>query len=227
MPGTFSCRVTTSPHLIFTIFSLTTRRGMPDSLIAVMANIYNSNGRDLSMKMPRQVCNISPAAQVSMSPACVRAVQRMGTCSACQGLPSIPPCPGLCLNVMKGCLAHHYEVTHLWDDYIEALMSLSERLAGPFNVEMTIEPISIKISDAIMNFQESGFQVRFIHICSQSRWDICAVLSCLTQNCALTDEKCAKCLHCNLLVESQCAANPLLCHFVAFPLLMNSLSANN
>ena len=38
-------------------------------------------------------------------------------------------------------------------------MSLSERLAGPFNVEMTIEPISIKISDAIMNFQESGFQV--------------------------------------------------------------------
>ena len=40
-------------------------------------------------------------------------------------------------------------------------MSLSERLAGPFNVEMTIEPISIKISDAIMNFQESGFQVSF------------------------------------------------------------------
>ena len=38
-------------------------------------------------------------------------------------------------------------------------MSLSERLAGPFNVETTIEPISIKISDAIMNFQESGFQV--------------------------------------------------------------------
>ena len=43
--------------------------------------------------------------------------------------------------------------------FLESLMSLSERLAGPFNVEMTIEPISIKISDAIMNFQESGFQV--------------------------------------------------------------------
>ena len=42
-------------------------------------------------------------------------------------------------------------------------MSLSERLAGPFNVEMTIEPISIKISDAIMNFQESGFQVNWLH----------------------------------------------------------------
>ena len=43
-------------------------------------------------------------------------------------------------------------------------MSLSERLAGPFNVEMTIEPISIKISDAIMNFQESGFQVNWLHL---------------------------------------------------------------
>ena len=46
----------------------------------------------------------------------------------------------------------------------ESLMSLSERLAGPFNVEMTIEPISIKISDAIMNFQESGFQVDCLHL---------------------------------------------------------------
>ena len=42
---------------------------------------------------------------------------------------------------------------------LESLLSLTERLIGPFNLEMTIDPISIKISDAIMNFQESGFQV--------------------------------------------------------------------
>ena len=55
----------------------------------------------------------------------------------------------------------------------ESLMSLSERLAGPFNVEMTIEPISIKISDAIMNFQESGFQVNiinFFHVSRETFW---------------------------------------------------------
>jgi hypothetical protein len=40
-----------------------------------------------------------------------------------------------------------------------SLLGLTDRLIGPFNVELTIEPISIKISDAIMNFQESGFQV--------------------------------------------------------------------
>ena len=97
--------------------------------------------------------------QVSPSPSCLASLQRMTTCAACQGLPHIKPCNGFCLNIMKGCLAYHYEINEPWNDYIESLMSLSERLAGPFNVEMTIEPISIKISDAIMNFQESGFQV--------------------------------------------------------------------
>lgn len=43
--------------------------------------------------------------------------------------------------------------------FLESLLRLTDRLIGPFNVEMTIQPISIKISDAIMNFQESGFQV--------------------------------------------------------------------
>ena len=43
--------------------------------------------------------------------------------------------------------------------FSESLLSLIERLSGPFNVEMTIDPLSIKISDAIMNFQEAGFQV--------------------------------------------------------------------
>jgi hypothetical protein len=43
--------------------------------------------------------------------------------------------------------------------FLVSLLGLTDRLIGPFNVELTIEPISIKISDAIMNFQESGFQV--------------------------------------------------------------------
>merc|ERR1719348_1853489 len=99
------------------------------------------------------------------------AVQKMSTCSACTGLPELQPCQGFCVNIMKGCLAYHYEIDDLWNKYIESLMSLSERLAGPFNVETTVEPISIKISDAIMNFQESGFQVtqKVFELCSTPR----------------------------------------------------------
>ena len=148
--------------------------------------------------MPQQ----NSTFQVEPSQSCLSAVKSMRSCPACQGLPAIPPCPGYCLNIMKGCLAHHYQVDDLWARFIgkimfhiqtyahshkyppphtnlvmskpslenkdelsncvylsDSLTSLSERLVGPFNVEMTVEPISIKISDAIMNFQESGFQV--------------------------------------------------------------------
>merc|ERR1719500_1575073 len=68
-------------------------------------------------------------------------------------------------------MAFHYEMHELWEHYTDSLMSLSERLVGPFNIEMTIEPISIKISDAIMNFQESGFQVtqKVFELCGTPR----------------------------------------------------------
>jgi len=109
--------------------------------------------------------------KVEPSKACVRAVQKMSSCPACQGLADVKPCNGFCINIMKGCMAYHYEIDELWSKYIESLISLSERLVGPFNVEMTIEPISIKISDAIMNFQESGFQVtqKVFELCGTPR----------------------------------------------------------
>ena len=58
------------------------------------------------------VLNIAP------SDACTTALTRMMDCQACQRLPAIRPCSGLCLNVMKGCLAHHTELTNSWDRYI-------------------------------------------------------------------------------------------------------------
>lgn len=41
----------------------------------------------------------------------------------------------------------------------DALDKVSDRLLGPFNIEIVVEPINIKISDAVMNFQESGTEV--------------------------------------------------------------------
>ena len=42
---------------------------------------------------------------------------------------------------------------------LDSLIAVGERLIGPFNIEAVVEPIDIKISDAIMNFQESGYEV--------------------------------------------------------------------
>ena len=41
----------------------------------------------------------------------------------------------------------------------DALKMLANRLEGPFNIESVVDPIDVKISDAIMNLQENSAQV--------------------------------------------------------------------
>ena len=102
---------------------------------------------------------------------CAEALTKMSSCPACQGLPAIQPCTSYCLNVMKGCLAHHAQLAESWDKFVDSLTAVGERLIGPFNIEAVVEPIDIKISDAIMNFQESGYEVtqKVFQDCGQPR----------------------------------------------------------
>jgi len=60
---------------------------------------------------------------------------------------------------MKGCLAFHAELDKEWNNYIDALILLATRLETSFNIESVVDPIDIKISEAIMNFQENGVAV--------------------------------------------------------------------
>ena len=39
------------------------------------------------------------------------------------------------------------------------MVNVAERLENPFNINNVIEPINFKVSDAIMNFQESGQEI--------------------------------------------------------------------
>lgn len=95
---------------------------------------------------------------------CLTAVQKMNSCPACQGFQDIRPCSNYCINVMKGCLVFHIELQNTWDEFIDALALLGERLQGPHNLEMILlssnsPNLPIQISDAIMTFQGSGLQV--------------------------------------------------------------------
>lgn len=55
---------------------------------------------------------------------------------------------------MKNCFQQRFHDLNLeWDNFVSAMEKLSERLLGPFNIVMVVEPINIKISEAIMNFQ--------------------------------------------------------------------------
>lgn len=41
----------------------------------------------------------------------------------------------------------------------DAMLQVADRLGGPFNIEAVIEPIDIKISEAIMTMQDNSMQV--------------------------------------------------------------------
>lgn len=41
----------------------------------------------------------------------------------------------------------------------DAMVNVAERLENPFNIENVVQPVTYKVSDAIMNFQESGVEI--------------------------------------------------------------------
>ncbi|XP_056144997.1 glypican-6-like [Lampris incognitus] len=100
-------------------------------------------------------------SKVSSIPACIRALTKMLYCPFCQGMPTVKPCKNYCLNVMKGCLANQADLDPEWNQYIDAMLLVAQRLEGPFNIESVMEPIDVKISEAIMNMQDNSAQVSY------------------------------------------------------------------
>lgn len=83
---------------------------------------------------------------------CTAQLTKMSTCGACMGF-SEKPCEQFCVSVMKICLQQYVELDAEWDLFVAQMEKISDRLLGPFNIVMVVEPINIKISEAIMNFQ--------------------------------------------------------------------------
>ncbi|KAG7465343.1 hypothetical protein MATL_G00175400 [Megalops atlanticus] len=99
---------------------------------------------------------VSKAAKLSPGAECVRALMRQWYCPLCRGSPALRPCHGLCLNVMKGCLANQADLDAEWNNFIDALVQVSEKLEGPFNMELAADSIAVKVSEAIMHMQENS-----------------------------------------------------------------------
>jgi glypican 6 len=95
-------------------------------------------------------------SKIQPTTSCSQALMKMMYCPYCRGLPYAKPCNNYCMNIMKGCLAHHADLNTEWNHYIDGMMDLAQRLEGPFNIEAVVDPIDVKISDAIMNFQENS-----------------------------------------------------------------------
>ncbi|XP_039964863.1 glypican-6 [Bactrocera tryoni] len=92
---------------------------------------------------------------VRLNADCTAALTKMQHCGACKGYAE-KPCTNYCVNVIKGCLHFVHEFDTEWENFAVAMDKVAERLLGSFNIVMVVEPINIKISEAIMNFQESS-----------------------------------------------------------------------
>nr|XP_012150620.1 PREDICTED: glypican-6 isoform X2 [Megachile rotundata] len=91
---------------------------------------------------------------------CAAALTRMTVCPSCSGITgNVLACGDMCANVMKGCLAQHAALDAEWNHFVEAVDKVADRLLGPFNIEMLVQPINLKISEAIMIFQETSQEV--------------------------------------------------------------------
>ncbi|KAK2891423.1 hypothetical protein QQF64_007462 [Cirrhinus molitorella] len=130
------------PHKLHIQLSraLTAARSLVQSLAA---------GRDI----------VSKATKMTAGSECVRALMRQWFCPLCRGLPSLKPCHSLCLNVMKGCLANQADLDSEWNNFIDALMAVVEKLGGPFHFELAADSIAVKVSEAIMYMQENSITI--------------------------------------------------------------------
>ncbi|XP_029113341.1 glypican-2 [Scleropages formosus] len=99
---------------------------------------------------------VSKAAKLNVGGECMRALMRQWYCPLCRGMPTLRPCHSLCLNVMKGCLANQADLDSEWNNFIDALVQVSEKLEGPFNMELATDSIAVKVSEAIMHMQENS-----------------------------------------------------------------------
>ncbi|XP_061892846.1 glypican-6-like [Entelurus aequoreus] len=102
----------------------------------------------------REVAN--RVARVNVAPACVRALTRMLYCPYCRSMPGLKPCQNYCQNVMRGCLANQADLDPEWNVFIDAMLLVADRLQGPLSIEAVIEPIDVKISEAIMTMQDNS-----------------------------------------------------------------------
>ncbi|KAM6923781.1 glypican-2 [Xenentodon cancila] len=102
---------------------------------------------------------VNKATKLTTDSQCMRGLMRQWYCPLCRGLPFLRPCHSLCLNVMKGCLANQADLDTEWNNFIDALYLVSEKLEGPFNMELAADSISVKVSEAIMHMQENSVSI--------------------------------------------------------------------
>ncbi|XP_061095854.1 glypican-1 [Conger conger] len=114
---------------------------------------------------------VRKVSQVPLSPECVRAIMKLMYCPHCRMMASVRPCTNYCRNVMKGCLANQADLDTEWQNLVDALLQVTSRFAGETSVDVLINSIPLRISEAMLTMQENNevFSSKVFQACGSPR----------------------------------------------------------
>lgn len=107
--------------------------------------------------------------EVEASTACSNNLMRANDCALCSGHVGVRTCFGFCVHVLQQCLTEYTYLEQDWNAYIQAMRKLASKLDRSLSVPNAIDPIAIRISEAIMHFQENSIDItkEVFHNCGQ------------------------------------------------------------
>jgi glypican 4 (K-glypican) len=113
--------------------------------------------------------------EANASSTCAADLMRASDCALCSGHVGVRTCFGFCAHVMQQCLVEYAYLDSDWNTYVRAMRRLAVELDGALSVPAAIDPIAIRVSEAIMHFQENGFDI------TQRVFAVCGRMSSLSK----------------------------------------------
>ncbi|GIY22778.1 glypican-5 [Caerostris extrusa] len=102
---------------------------------------------------------INTTEHMDFGPDCSEAFVRLMYCPQCQGFLQVKPCAGLCLNVVRGCLASVSELDDSWSEYVSALERLTSGMVGTYNIEHVLSTLDTKISETVSYLMANSAEI--------------------------------------------------------------------
>ncbi|XP_070184382.1 glypican-5-like, partial [Littorina saxatilis] len=100
---------------------------------------------------------------ISMDNNCRHALVRLQVCAGCRGVSlkgaEVKPCRGMCLNVMRGCLAKISEISSSWDELVVSFENLQVGMMGHYELQRMLMYMDMNISEAIMMAMDDSARI--------------------------------------------------------------------
>ncbi|XP_053212011.1 glypican-6-like [Panonychus citri] len=102
---------------------------------------------------------IKSVKEQPVTPNCQKYFIQMNYCQRCENSSNRIPCYGYCSSVISLCTSSNRHLNKDWNSQLDKLLAIMNRLENSFSIEAAVGPLDIKISEAIMNFQENGVNI--------------------------------------------------------------------